>query len=241
MLKKVSLIFLLAIVCAVSASAQTVDEIISKNLTARGGLDKIKAVKSIKTSGKILMQGMELPIVVQVKRPNAIRMEMSFQGKSIVQAFDGSTGWSIMPFAGSSDPQKMSEEEVSQMKDDADIDGPLVDYKEKGYSVELIGKEDLEGSPAFKLKVTKKSGDVSYIYIDAESYLEVKSTSKRKIQGNEMEIETYTSDYKSVGGLMFPYTIEQKVRGNTMTQSVLEKVELDAPMEDTIFRMPSSK
>ncbi len=241
MLKKISLMFLLTILCAAYASAQTVDEVISKNLAARGGLDKIKAIKSIKTTGKMMMQGMEVPAVVQMKRPNAIRMEMSFQGKSIVQAFDGTTGWSVMPFAGSLDPQKMSEEEVSQMRDDADIDGPLVDYKEKGNTVELMGKEDLEGSPAFKLKVTKKSGDVTYIYIDAESYLEVKSVSKRKIQGNEMEIETYTSDYKNVGGLMFPHAIEQKVRGNTMMHVVVEKTELDLPIEDSTFKMPSAK
>lgn len=235
--------FLFTILCAAHASAQTVDEIISKNIAARGGIDKIKSLKSIKFTGKMIMQGMEIPAVMQMKRPNSIRTEMSFQGKSIVQAFDGSTGWSVVPFSGSSDPQKMSEEEVFQMKDDADIDGPLVDYKEKGNSVELIGKEDVEGSPTFKLKVTKKSGDIDYIYIDPESYLEVKNTSKRKIQGNEMEVETYTSDYKNIGGLMFPHTIEQKVRGNTMTQIVIviEKTELDVSMEDAIFKMPSAK
>ncbi|MCS6884815.1 MAG: outer membrane lipoprotein-sorting protein [Acidobacteriota bacterium] len=239
-MKRFSVMLMLFAFC-LTISAQTVDEIVEKNIAAHGGLEKIKAVKSMMITGKSLLQGIEVPTVIKIKRPNMVRLEMSLQGNEIVQAYDGTTGWQIMPFMGTKEPQKLSAEELESIKDQADIDGELVDYKEKGHKVELVGKEELDGSPVYKLKLTKKSGETSYIYIDAESHLEIKQTSSQSFQGNKLEVDSYFSDYKEVNGLVLPHAIEQKVGGNTMMQMKVNKYELNVDLSDSIFKMPTGK
>ena len=118
------------------------------------------------------------------------------------------------------------------------MDGSMVDYKEKGHTVELIGKEDLEGTPVYKIKLTLKNGDVRYIYLDAENYLELKITSKRQIPGGEAELENHLSNYKPVNGILMAHSIENKVKGQTVSQITFDKVEMDIPMDDSIFKMP---
>lgn len=222
---------------------QTVDELIDKNVKARGGLEKIKAVKTIRMTGKMVMgEGMEMPIVLEIKRPKMTRMDFTFQGMTGTQAYDGKSGWSIMPFLGKKDPEPMSADDLKQAEDQADIDGPLIDYKTKGHQVELMGKEKVEGTDAYKLKVTKKSGDVTYLYLDSEYFLEIKAESKRKIQGNEAEIESSIGDYKEVEGLMMPHSIDAGVKGAPQRQKiVVSKIELNVPVADERFRMPEVK
>jgi len=241
MIRRISiLVFSVFVLFCVQASAQTVDELINKNIEARGGLEKLKAVKTMRMTGKMIMQGMEVPVTMQMKRPNLMRMEMTFQGRTMVMAYDGVTAWWIMPFTGSSEPEKVPEDQAKNLQDQADFDGALVDYKEKGHTVELIGKEDMEGTPVYKLKLTKKNGDIQYIYLDAENFLELKTTGKRKVQGAEIEGESYISDYKSVSGLMIPHAIETKAKGQPFSQTIkFDKVELDVPLDDSIFKMPA--
>lgn len=224
----------------VAAAAQTVDEIIQKNTEARGGLQKLKAIKSLKATGRLTPAslGQDIALTLQQKRPNAFRMEFTLQGKSMIQAYEGEGGWQINPFQGSSEPEKLAGDDLKDAQEQADIDGPLVDYKAKGHTVELLGKEDLEGTPVYKLKLTLKTGDVRYIYIDAANYLELKTTAKRKSPGGELEIDIYPSNYKSVGGVLFPFSIEQKAQGQTQVQIALDKIELDVPIDDAIFKMP---
>jgi hypothetical protein len=157
----------------------------------------------------------------------------------MVQAYDGQTAWMIMPFMGSTDPEKMPEEQAKDFQEQADIDGPLVDYKEKGHTVELSGKEDMEGTDVYKLKVTLKNGDVRYIYLDGENFIELRRAGKYKRQGAEIEADTYFGDYKPVNDLMVPHAIESKVSGQTVSQITVEKVEMDVAMEDAIFKMPA--
>jgi len=224
-----------------SAPAQTVDELIAKNIQARGGMEKLKAAQSMKMTGKMMMQGgMEAPFVLQSKRPELARMDLTIQGMTMVQAYDGQTAWWIMPFAGSKDPEKMPEEQAKDMKEQADFDGTLVNYKDKGHAVELIGKEDMEGTEVYKLKVTLKNGDLRYVYLDAENFLELKWTGKRKQQGAEIEVDTFFGDYKTVNGLVLPHSFESKVKGQTAMQMSIEKVEIDVPMDEAIFKMPSA-
>jgi outer membrane lipoprotein-sorting protein len=225
----------------VAAAAQTVDEIVQKNIDARGGMQKLKAIKSIKATGKLTIPGpgIEAPITMQQKRPNAFRMEVTLQGKSMVQAYDGDSGWKIDPFQGSSEPEKLAGDDLKDAQEQADIDGPLVDYKAKGHTVEFVGKEDLEGTPVYKLKLTLKTGDVSYLYIDAGSFLDLKITSKRKSSGSEIEVDSYQSNYKPVGGVLFPFSIEQKIQGQTVAQIAIDKIDLDAPLDDAAFKMPA--
>jgi len=219
------LLFSLTVLFSLTAQAQTVDEVIQKHIQARGGLQKLKAIKSVKVTGKFTPAGLgqEIPITVQQKRPGSSRFDATFQGQTLVQAYDGET---------------MAGDELKDAIEQADIDGPLVDYKEKGHTVELLGKEDFEGSPVYKLKVTLKGGDVRYIYIDAASNLELKMTSKRKTPGGETEVDSFSGNYKSVNGIMFPFSVENKSGSQLISQFAIDKIELDVPIDNAVFKMP---
>jgi hypothetical protein len=147
-----------------------------------------------------------------------------------------------MPFQGSKTPQQMSADDVKMAQEQADMDGPLLDYKAKGHTVELVGKDKVEGADAYKLKVTMKTGDVRFIYIDAEHFLQLKEEGKRKIQGAEVETETIVGDYKAVDGLMFPHSMDSGQKGSPQRQKmVIEKIELNVPIDDARFKMPEVK
>ncbi len=241
---RLAAVLILSALVFVPASAQTelsVDEIINKHHEALGGIAKIKAIQSVKITGKMVAGGgqMEAPMTMQLKRPNLMRMDMSVQGMSFIQAFDGTTAWMVNPFqGGSTEPQKSDEEQTAAARDDADMDGSLMDYKSKGHSVELVGKEDVEGSSAYKLKVTKKGGKADYIFLDAKSFLPLKTIARRKQMGQEFEIEVLQSNFKPVNGVLMPHAIEQKVGGRTMVQMTLEKVEPNVAINDAIFKFP---
>ena len=223
------------------ASAQTVDELLAKNIEAKGGMAKLKAVKSHRATGKMIGgPGMEFPFVRMSKRPNQTRFEFSFQGMTGVQAYDGKTAWMSMPFAGKKEPEAMPADEAKMVEEQADFDGPLMDYKEKGNSVELVGKDQVEGADAYKLKVTLKNGDVRYYFLDAETYLAIKVEAKRMIRGTEVEGESYLGDYKEVGGMMMAHSIENGAKGSPQRQKrVIEKVELNPDIADSLFAMPA--
>jgi outer membrane lipoprotein-sorting protein len=231
-----------AVCVAAPAAAQTADEVIAKSLEARGGLDKMKAIQSVRMTGKMTMgPGMEAPFTIEMKRPRNARMEFTIQGSTGVQAYDGQQAWGISPM-GSRQPEPMPAEMAKELADQADIDGPLVDYKAKGHQVELVGKEKLEGSDAFKLKVTKKDGDVDYYFLDAESYLPVRIEGKRTIRGTEIEGEATIGDYKEVGGLLWPYSIQNGAKGRPEKQSLtFDKIEINPAIDDARFKMPAPK
>ena len=240
MKRKTFAYLLLGALLSASAWAQTADEIIEKNIEAKGGREKIKAMNTVRMSGKMVMgQGMEAPFILEMSRPNKMRMEFTLQGMTGVQAYDGTTGWMVMPFMGKKDPEEMPADQVKGMADQADFDGVLMDYKDKGHQVEYAGKEDLEGTPVHKLKVTKKNGDVNTIYIDAETFLDLKVTGKTKVQGQEIEAETVLGDYKEVGGVIFPHSMEQKAAGmpGGMVMTI-EKIEVNPDIPADRFMMP---
>jgi len=222
------------------ALAQTADEVIAKANEARGGLEKMKAVQSVRMKGKMTMgPGLEAPITIEMKRPRNARMEFTIQGMTGVQAYDGQQAWGISPM-GSRQPEPMPAEMAKDLDNQADIDGPLVDYKAKGHQVELVGKEKVEGSDAWKLKVTLKSGDVQYIFLDADSHLEIRNESKRTIRGSEVELENTIGDYKEVGGLLWPHSIQSGAKGRPEKQSfAFESIEVNPAIEDARFKMPA--
>jgi outer membrane lipoprotein-sorting protein len=170
-----------------------------------------------------------------------MRMDMEFQGQKVVQCYDGTTAWTINPFTGGAEPQKMSADEAEGMTEGSDMDGTLVDYKAKGHKVTLVGKEDLAGKPAYKLKVDKKSGKAELIYIDAASFMEVKTVATRKMMGNDMEMETFVSDFQPVGGVLMPRTIDSKSDGNSVMTITLDKIEPNGAIDDALFKMPAAK
>jgi len=231
-----------ALFLALSVSAQTADEIIDKHIKAMGGAEKIKAVMSVKATGKMKAGPMELPVTLTKARPDKVRMDFTVQGMTGTQAFDGTTGWLVMPFMGKKEPEKMSEDMLKDIRDEADFDGALFDYKTKGNKVEYIGKEDVQGSPAYKLKVTTKQGTETMQYIDAETYLTIKTEAKRKIQGQEVESETTIGDYKEIDGMLFPHSMESHAKGAPGGQSItVEKYELNAKVDPATFTMPEVK
>jgi len=247
MFRRVLMVGALLALLAPIASAETVDEVLAKYVAAHGGMDKIKAVKSMKMTGKMVMGGgqMEAPFTQLKRRPSDSRTEFVFQGLTGVQAYDGTgaVAWNIMPFMGKKDPEAQPAEETKLVAEEADFDGELIDYKEKGHTIELVGKEQVEGADAYKLKVTRKSGNVDYVYLDAETGLEVKSESKRTVRGTEVEGEQYMSDYKEVDGMPFPFTITAGRKGGPAEQRqkiVFEKVELNVPTADSLFVMPKT-
>jgi len=237
--------FALFVVCMLffctMAFSETADELINKNIQAHGGLEKLKAIKSVKMTGKMSMEGgLEAPFAFQKKRPDKIRIEFTIQGLTGIQAYDGATAWQLMPFMGSKDPQKMPEDDRKDIIEQADFDGPLVDYKAKGNTVEYVGKEDVEGTETHKLKLTLKNGDVRYLFLDPETGLEMKATAMIKREGVEASVDSFFGDYKEVNGVVFPYAIEQKVAGKPGPTFSVEKVELDVDIADSIFVMPEA-
>jgi outer membrane lipoprotein-sorting protein len=241
MFRKTLAALVLAALLAPAVQAQTVDEVLAKYYEAQGGVAKLKALESVRITGTMgIGPGMEAPFVMERKRPGKRRIEFTVQGMTGIQAFDGEKAWSVMPFMGKKDPEAASEEDTKLQQEDADFDGPLLDWKAKGHTVELAGKEPVEGADAFKLKVTKKNGNVEYHYLDAETYLPVKQEGKVKRQGTEIEGESYFSDYKDVDGYLMPFAMEQGLKGAPQRQKMtFTKIELNVPLEDGRFTMPA--
>ncbi len=240
MVKKLCLAVGVLIAIVPGLLAQTADEIIAKNIQARGGVEKLKSVKSIKTTATLAMgPGMEAPGTLIQKRPMMAHLEFTIQGLTAVQGYDGKSAWQIMPFMGKKDPELMSADEAKEMEETADLDGPLVDYKDKGNQVELIGKEKMEGTDAYKLKVTLKNGDIQTVYIDSDSFLSIKEVTKRTVRGTDQEIESSIGDYKEVDGIVFPFAVESGVKGGSEKQKItISKIELNVPVDDSMFKMP---
>lgn len=228
------------LVAASSASvrAESVDDIIAKNIAARGG-DKLKAVQTVRMTGKLLVgPGIEAPVTIEIKKPGRMRFEVVVQGMTIVQTVDGDSGWTIQPMTGKKDAERMSADDLKEAQDQADFEGPLVDYKKKGHKVELLGKEKIEGTDAYKLKVTKKNGDIETIYLDADAFLEIKSEGKRVVRGSQVEFETTTGDYKDVSGVMIPFSLEFGVKTEKVKMTVA-KVDVNPKIDDARFKMPA--
>jgi outer membrane lipoprotein-sorting protein len=217
--------------------AQTVDEILSKNAQAHGGLQKIKSIRSMKITGRISAPSApEVTFTIQKKRPNLLRIDFSDRGKHASQAFDGSTGW-VTSFLGG-DALPASEDELKEMRQDGDFDGPLIDRREKGDTVELFGKEDVNGTVAYKVKVTLNDGSVEYFYLDAATGLELKQTRTVKQQGKDVEVTTSFENYTKVNGLTLPFLLRETT-GNVQEQVTIEKVETNASVDDSSFKMPA--
>jgi outer membrane lipoprotein-sorting protein len=225
-----------------SANAQTADEIVNKALAARGGLERIKAVKSERVTGRISFTGgMEGTFALELKRPRKMRLEIDLGGQKAIRVYDGkSAGWMINPFAENKDVQPMSEEELKGISEESDFDGPLVDYKAKGSQVELIGKEQFDDKPVYRLQLTNKNGDVRFYVFDASTFILLKWEGIRKIEDKEFPWESIFSDYREVQGLKYPFQIDQGSPGTEIKQNlVTDKIEIDPQINDARFNKPA--
>lgn len=240
-MKKLLVILAVSTLTFQVTSAQTVDEILTNYFEAMGGLDKIKEQQSRKMEANMTMGGMSFAAVIIEKEPNKQRVDVDIQGTQLVQAFDGETAWTINPFATGTEPQKMPEQEAQDMIKQQ-FEDPFIDYKDKGHSVALEGKEEIEGAQCYKLKLTKANGDIEYHFFDAEYYVPVMSrTTQSGGPMAGMAADTYLSDYQEIDGMLFPYYLETKVNGQTAQTITITSVELNPEVEDDFFLFPGAK
>ena len=217
----------------------TADQIVQRHIEAIGGTAKLNAIQTLVVSGKASILGQtEAPLLIQVKRPNLLRLEITFQGRKIIQAFDGVTAWTLNP-AFAAEPKASSAEDTRAAQESSDfIGGNLVDYKAKGNSIEVVDKETVEGVAVYKLKITKKSGSVEYDYLDVQSFLPVKTEGRRRQLGQEILYESRIADYKPVRGVLLPFSSKQLVNGRLAMEITVEKIDANATLDEGVFRMP---
>jgi hypothetical protein len=230
------LLFLLPAV----ASAQTVEEIVAKVIVARGGAVKLRAIRSERVSGKISFGDVAGPFVVELKRPLKMHMQLTIQNQTMVRVYDGkSQGWANNPFAGKMNPDPMSEDDLKNITEESDFDGPLLDYKSKGNQVELVGKDKFNEKDVWRVKMTTKNGDVRFYLFDAKSFDLLKWEGKRKYENQELPVESYFSDYRDVGGLKFAFGIDSGSSPTDLTQKIrIEKIELNPEINEAEFGKP---
>lgn len=226
-------------------SAQSVDSLIAKYVQASGGITKIQALQTLRRTGKFTGGGgFEAVVVQENKRPNSVRQEFSIQGMTGINAYDGHDGWKIEPWQGKRDPESLGEDEMHTILDDADFDGPLVNYQAKGNKVEFQGMEQIEGSDAYKLKVTRSNGDVSFYYLDTEYYVPIRIDTQRMIRGSQQEFETSLGDYKQVNGVYLPFSSEFGPKGSSSTNRgkiTFDNIEANVPLDSVRFTRPGTR
>jgi hypothetical protein len=225
-------------------SEPTVDQLVAKNIEAKGGGAALQNLQTLRLAGKMLVQQGQIQLAyLQIKkRPDEVRSEASLQGMTQVEAYDGKEGWKVSPFFGRKDPERMSADDVKALVEDTEMDGPLVDWQAKGNAVQYLGTEDVDGTPAHKLKVVRKNGDVSLVYLDPDHFLEIRLLTQRTRHGAYEEIETDLGDYEKAGGVFVPTSIEFGRKGAPDKQRIIiDKVEANVPVDDAMFHFPASK
>jgi hypothetical protein len=224
-----------ALASAVSLSAQTADDIVSKYVAAIGGKEAISQVKSVYIGSSVSMMGGENPSTTMIVDGVGYKNETEFNGTKIVQCFTDKGGWTINPMAGGADATPMPDDVYNAGKAQIYVDGPLYDYAAKGSKVELLGKE---GS-AYKIKLTSKEGVETTYLIDSTSYFVTSVLSKGKMQDQDVAITTRLSDYRKTElGYVVPYAIDVDLGGQFQLTIAVKKVELNKTIDPSVFAMP---
>lgn len=223
------------------APAPTADEIVARYVTARGGIEKLKALQTLRQEGRVNAgAGRDGLVMREIKRPGKIRFEFTVQGITSVFASDGQRGWKVNPLEGEMSRQPLPEEALVDAREQADIDGPLVDWKSKGSRIELVGRETVGGHDAYKLKVTLKSGGVLTAYVEVKSSNLVRTDATRLVRGKRVVIQTTLGDYRKTEGILFPHLVEVRAAGRPqLVRIVVDKVEVNPALSDARFTPPS--
>jgi len=226
------------------AFAQTAEELVAKNIQAKGGMERIEAAKTRLTTGKIRGGGRRRSVAAFKQmnmRPNLVRNNLTLQGMTAVQAYDGSTGWQTQPFRGRKDPELMGEDNLRDLLLASDFDGPLVNAEKKGNRIEYLGHDLVDGDDALRLKVTLKNGDIIYYYLDPDTYLEIREEIQQFVRGSVRERVVDLGSYKPVDGVMYAFSISEGPSNNPGVQvTTIEKIEVNVPMQDSDFALPAS-
>ena len=256
-------------------------DIVDKNVAARGGLQAWRAVQTMSLSGKLGAGGnqratlqvpvsgkkrsasetaiasarpaeeVQLPFVMEVKRPRKMRFELQFNGATAIQVYDGANGWKLRPFLNRNVVEPYTADELKMSSMQADLDGPLVDYAAKGTKIELVGMEKVEDRDTYKLKLTMKNGSAIHVWIDAQTFLEAKIEGQpRRLDGTDHPVEVYFRDYRPVDGLQIPYVLETRVLPVARTalgfkdtpvppeKTFIEKVVVNPKLDESLFSKP---
>lgn len=234
MKKRVFITILMAAFASAASIAQDAQELVDQYFETIGQENLLK-VKSIHATGKALQMGMEFPFELINKRPDKLKMIFEVQGTQIVQAYDGETAWVINPMSGSSEPVDLTGPQADGTRENADMDGQLWNWKEKGHQLELEGTEEIDDVEMYVLKLTKKNGNIDYYYLDPDSYLVPKMKSIVMMEGSETEVEVILSNYQEVNGFIMPFSMEQRMNGQTVITIMIDNVEVDKEFEDAFF------
>ncbi|SHF93837.1 Outer membrane lipoprotein-sorting protein [Mariniphaga anaerophila] len=226
---------ILLFVAANHTQAQNLDEVLNKHFKAIGQ-EKLLEKQTYFVTAKIEQMGMELPMEMKMKRPNKFRMEMEMQGQKMIQVYNGEKGWMVAPWI-SPEPQDLSGPQLDQAMEQANIDGELYNYKEKGTTASLLGKVNVDGSPMYNIKLTDKDGNVKNYFIDADNYFIRKVKAKINAQGQEVEVEQNMSDYKEFDGIFMPTKIESKSPMGT-ANIIFGDIVFGEKFDDSIFEKP---
>jgi outer membrane lipoprotein-sorting protein len=239
MKKPILSVILILFTVSTTVSSQTLDEILKKYYTANGQ-DSLLKINVIRVTGRMVQGGLEIPFTQIISRPMFYRFDLTFQGLKLISTFNGTEGWSINPFSGSSVPQPMSDDDIKSTKYNVDIDGMLWKSAEKGYILTYDGKDDMEGTECFILRIVTKQGDIFKYYIDSDSYILLRTWSKIKILGNESEGDSYFSNYMMVKGIPMPGKTESKSNGQLVSTNIIDKVEMNVTVSPELFEKPKA-
>jgi outer membrane lipoprotein-sorting protein len=217
------------------ALPQTVDDLVARNLQARGGVEKIKSIQTIKQVAHLTSQGLEITMTMYGKRPNMTRKELAVGPQTVLYVFDGTTAWTLNPLAGSSDPTVVTGPDVDVIRQESEFDSPFVDYKTRGYTIELVGTETVGNRKMHHLKVTAKNKGTQDCYLDAETGLEARTVNQSPMGALEQEF----SDYRDVQGLKMPFSVRTLQNGAPVAQLAIEKIEVNGQIDDALFKKPA--
>lgn len=226
--------FLFLVILFSSVYAQSANEILDKHFDAINQ-EKLVSVETIKMNINMSMQGMEMPLTILQKRPDKIRTEAEMQGMKIVTIFNGKEGWMINPMMGSAEPQQIPAEQLETTKGEADMDGALYNYADKGHKLVKLDDSEIEGKSVYVLELNKKGGDKIKYYIDKNDHLILKSASTVTNMGMTMELESKHLNYKEVNGILFPHKIEIISNGQLFQTMTFTNIEMDGEIENSVF------
>jgi outer membrane lipoprotein-sorting protein len=227
---------------ALSAQAQqaqgmpAADELVAKNIDAKGGAARLKGIESVRIMAAATVQGTITPMVIELKRPNMRRQEVTINGQKIVQSFDGTNGWTLNPSLGDQ-PMRLPAAQTAAMKKDAEFDSPLLDYQAKGVKVALAGREDIDGRDAYHLKVTTPDGATRDYYLDAATALEFRVDASIIQNGTRGTLSVEMSDYRDVDGVKMPFSLKQSLNGRLVADLRVSTIELNVPLDASLFRL----
>jgi outer membrane lipoprotein-sorting protein len=217
---------------AVPVSAQTVDEIVARNIEAKGGLERLRAIRTVKQVSRLSVPGLEGTMTIYAKRPNLTRQEMLLGGHTVVQAYDGETAWTQNPLAGVVEPTIIVGPEAESIKAQAAFDSPFVDHEARGFEIELVGREVIGVSGVFHLKLTSATGQVQHVYLDAGSALEVRIVT----QTANGRLEQDLGDYRTVDGITKPHLIRLTSNDRVIAEVRVTSIQFNVDLKDDLFK-----